>query len=160
MLDFRGASRYRSEDFRGCFGLEADALKRIRNDMGLTNVEIMVPFVHSLCEAESVVDLLPEHGLQRGVNGLCLIMMCELPSNVLLADKFLQYFYFFSIGSNDLTQLTLALDRNSGLISHLFNECNEALKVLLSMTIKVANDVGKYVGIFGQAPSDHQDFAA
>lgn len=109
--------------------------------MGLTNVEIMVPFVRSFCEAESVVDLLPEHG----VNGLCLIMMCELPSNVLLADKFLQYFYFFSIGSNDLTQLTLGLDRNSGLISHLFNECNEVLKVLLSMTIKVANDVGKYV---------------
>ncbi|QUM88241.1 phosphoenolpyruvate synthase [Moritella sp. 36] len=160
MLGFRGASRYISEDFRDCFALETEAIKRVRNDMGLTNVEIMIPFVRTLSEAASVIDLLAEHGLKRGENGLRVIMMCELPSNALLADKFLQYFDGFSIGSNDLTQLTLGLDRDSGIISHLFDERNEAVKVLLSMAIKAAKKAGKYVGICGQGPSDHDDFAA
>ncbi|SQD80547.1 phosphoenolpyruvate synthase [Moritella yayanosii] len=160
MLGFRGASRYISEDFRDCFALETEAIKRVRNDMGLTNVEIMIPFVRTLSEAASVIDLLAEHDLKRGENGLRVIMMCELPSNALLADKFLQYFDGFSIGSNDLTQLTLGLDRDSGIISHLFDERNEAVKVLLSMAIKAAKKAGKYVGICGQGPSDHDDFAA
>ncbi|NQZ49747.1 MAG: phosphoenolpyruvate synthase [Moritella sp.] len=160
MLGFRGASRYISEDFRDCFALETEAIKRVRNDMDLTNVEIMIPFVRTLSEAASVIDLLAEHGLKRGENGLRVIMMCELPSNALLADKFLQYFDGFSIGSNDLTQLTLGLDRDSGIISHLFDERNEAVKVLLSMAIKAAKKAGKYVGICGQGPSDHDDFAA
>ncbi|SGY88385.1 Phosphoenolpyruvate synthase [Moritella viscosa] len=160
MLGFRGASRYISEDFRDCFALETEAIKRVRNDMGLTNVEIMIPFVRTLSEAASVIDLLAEHGLKRGENGLRVIMMCELPSNALLADKFLQYFDGFSIGSNDLTQLTLGLDRDSGIISHLFDERNEAVKILLSMAIKAAKKAGKYVGICGQGPSDHDDFAA
>ncbi|QFI36629.1 phosphoenolpyruvate synthase [Moritella marina ATCC 15381] len=160
MLGFRGASRYISEDFRDCFALETEAMKRVRNDMGLTNVEIMVPFVRTLSEAASVIDLLAEHGLKRGENGLRVIMMCEVPSNALLADKFLQYFDGFSIGSNDLTQLTLGLDRDSGIISHLFDERNEAVKVLLAMAIQAAKKAGKYVGICGQGPSDHEDFAA
>jgi len=160
MLGFRGASRYISEDFRDCFALETEAIKRVRNDIGLTNVEIMIPFVRTLSEAASVIDLLAEHGLKRGENGLRVIMMCELPSNALLADKFLQYFDGFSIGSNDLTQLTLGLDRDSGIISHLFDERNEAVKILLSMAIKAAKKAGKYVGICGQGPSDHDDFAA
>ena len=160
MLGFRGASRYISEDFRDCFALETEAIKRVRNDMDLTNVEIMIPFVRTLSEAASVIDLLAEHGLKRGENGLRVIMMCELPSNALLADKFLQYFDGFSIGSNDLTQLTLGLDRDSGIISHLFDERNDAVKVLLSMAIKAAKKAGKYVGICGQGPSDHDDFAA
>jgi pyruvate,water dikinase len=160
MLGFRGASRYISDDFRDCFALETEAIKRVRNDMGLTNVEIMIPFVRTLSEAASVIDLLAEHGLKRGENGLRVIMMCELPSNALLADKFLQYFDGFSIGSNDLTQLTLGLDRDSGIISHLFDERNEAVKILLSMAIKAAKKAGKYVGICGQGPSDHDDFAA
>ena len=160
MLGFRGASRYISEDFRDCFALETEAIKRVRNDMDLTNVEIMIPFVRTLSEAASVIDLLAEHDLKRGENGLRVIMMCELPSNALLADKFLQYFDGFSIGSNDLTQLTLGLDRDSGIISHLFDERNEAVKVLLSMAIKAAKKAGKYVGICGQGPSDHDDFAA
>ncbi|MCJ8348404.1 phosphoenolpyruvate synthase [Moritella sp.] len=160
MLGFRGASRYISEDFRDCFALETEAIKRVRNDMDLTNVEIMIPFVRTLSEAASVIDLLAEHDLKRGENGLRVIMMCELPSNALLADKFLQYFDGFSIGSNDLTQLTLGLDRDSGIISHLFDERNDAVKVLLSMAIKAAKKAGKYVGICGQGPSDHDDFAA
>ncbi|PKH09488.1 phosphoenolpyruvate synthase [Moritella sp. Urea-trap-13] len=160
MLGFRGASRYISEDFRDCFALETEAMKRVRNDMGLTNVEIMVPFVRTLSEAASVIDLLAEHGLKRGENGLRVIMMCEVPSNALLADKFLQYFDGFSIGSNDLTQLTLGLDRDSGIISHLFDERNEAVKALLAMAIQAAKRAGKYVGICGQGPSDHEDFAA
>jgi len=160
MLGFRGASRYISDDFRDCFALETEAIKRVRNDMGLTNVEIMIPFVRTLSEAASVIDLLAEHDLKRGENGLRVIMMCEVPSNALLADKFLQYFDGFSIGSNDLTQLTLGLDRDSGIISHLFDERNEAVKVLLSMAIQAAKKVGKYVGICGQGPSDHEDFAA
>ena len=128
MLGFRGASRYISESFRDCFELECRALKRVRNEMGLTNVEIMVPFVRTLGEASQVVDLLAENGLARGDNGLRVIMMCELPSNAILAEEFLEYFDGFSIGSNDLTQLTLGLDRDSGIIAHLFDERNPAVK--------------------------------
>ncbi len=160
MIGFRGASRYISADFRDCFALECDALKRVRNDMGFTNVEIMIPFVRTLEEAAAVIDLLAAQGLKRGENGLKVIMMCELPSNCLLADEFLEYFDGFSIGSNDLTQLTLGLDRDSGLIAHLFDERNPAIKKLLSMAISTAKAKGKYVGICGQGPSDHEDFAA
>jgi pyruvate,water dikinase len=160
MIGYRGAARYISEDFRDCFALECEAIKRVRNDMGLTNVEVMIPFVRTLEEAAAVIDILEEHGLKRGENGLRVIMMCELPSNALLADQFLDYFDGFSIGSNDLTQLTLGLDRDSGLIAHLFDERNPAIKVLLSMAIKACKARGKYVGICGQGPSDHEDFAA
>lgn len=160
MIGYRGASRYISQDFRDCFALECEAIKRVRNDMGLTNVEIMIPFVRTVSEAKAVSELLEEHGLKRGENGLKVIMMCELPSNALLADQFLDYFDGFSIGSNDLTQLTLGLDRDSGLIAHLFDERNDAVKALLSMAIKTAKARGKYVGICGQGPSDHEDFAA
>lgn len=160
MLGFRGASRYISEDFRDCFALECEAIKRVRNEMDLTNVEIMIPFVRTLEEGEKVIELLAEQGLVKGENDLRVIMMCELPSNALLADKFLDIFDGFSIGSNDLTQLTLGLDRDSGLIAHLFDERNEAVKALLSMAIQAAKKRGKYVGICGQGPSDHEDFAA
>ena len=160
MLGFRGASRYISEDFRDCFALECEAIKRVRNTMGLTNVEIMIPFVRTLEEGEQVIELLAEQGLVKGENGLRVIMMCELPSNALLADQFLDIFDGFSIGSNDLTQLTLGLDRDSGLIAHLFDERNPAVKALLAMAIKAAKARGKYVGICGQGPSDHEDFAA
>ncbi len=160
MIGFRGASRYISEDFRDCFALECEALKRVRNEMGFSNVEIMIPFVRTLSEASQVIDLLGEQGLKRGENGLKVIMMCELPSNCLLADEFLDYFDGFSIGSNDLTQLTLGLDRDSGLIAHLFDERNPAIKKLLAMAISTAKARGKYVGICGQGPSDHEDFAA
>jgi len=159
MLGFRGASRYISESFRDCFELECRALKRVRNEMGLTNVEIMVPFVRTLGEASQVVDLLAENGLARGDNGLRVIMMCELPSNALLADEFLEYFDGFSIGSNDLTQLTLGLDRDSGIIAHLFDERNPAVKKLLANAIAACNKAGKYIGICGQGPSDHPDLA-
>jgi pyruvate,water dikinase len=160
MLGFRGASRYISEDFRDCFALECEAIKRVRNDMKLTNVEIMIPFVRTLEEGRQVIELLAEEGLVKGENGLRIIMMCELPSNALLADEFLDIFDGFSIGSNDLTQLTLGLDRDSGLIAHLFDERNEAVKKLLAMAIKAAKARGKYVGICGQGPSDHEDLAA
>ncbi|WP_025822211.1 phosphoenolpyruvate synthase [Shewanella marina] len=160
MLGFRGASRYISESFRDCFALECEAMKRVRNDMGLKNVEVMIPFVRTLSEGEQVIELLKQQGLERGVDGLRVIMMCELPSNALLADKFLDIFDGFSIGSNDLTQLTLGLDRDSGIISHLFDERNEAVKALLSMAIKAAKARDAYVGICGQGPSDHADFAA
>lgn len=160
MIGYRGASRYISEDFRDCFALECEAIKRVRNEMDLTNVEIMIPFVRTLEEAEAVIDILAENGLKRGENGLKVIMMCELPSNALLADQFLDYFDGFSIGSNDLTQLTLGLDRDSGLIAHLFDERNPAIKKLLSMAIQACKARGKYVGICGQGPSDHADFAA
>lgn len=160
MLGFRGASRYISESFRDCFALECEAIKRVRNKMGLTNVEIMIPFVRTVEEGQQVIELLAEQGLVKGENGLRVIMMCELPSNALLADKFLDIFDGFSIGSNDLTQLTLGLDRDSGLIAHLFDERNEAVKALLSIAIKAAKARGKYVGICGQGPSDHEDFAA
>jgi len=159
MLGFRGASRYISEAFRDCFELECRALKRVRNEMGLTNVEIMVPFVRTLGEASQVVDLLAENGLARGDNGLRVIMMCELPSNAILADEFLEYFDGFSIGSNDLTQLTLGLDRYSGIIAHLFDERNPAVKKLLANAIAACNKAGKYIGICGQGPSDHPDLA-
>ncbi|MBK5005104.1 phosphoenolpyruvate synthase [Pseudomonas sp. S60] len=159
MLGFRGASRYISEAFRDCFELECRALKRVRNEMGLTNVEIMVPFVRTLGEASQVVDLLAENGLARGDNGLRVIMMCELPSNAILADEFLEYFDGFSIGSNDLTQLTLGLDRDSGIIAHLFDERNPAVKKLLANAIAACNKAGKYIGICGQGPSDHPDLA-
>ncbi|MGB0894254.1 MAG: phosphoenolpyruvate synthase [Parashewanella sp.] len=160
MLGFRGASRYISESFRDCFALECEAIKRVRNDMGLKNVEIMIPFVRTLEEAAQVIELLKEQGLERGKDGLRVIMMCELPSNALLADEFLEYFDGFSIGSNDLTQLSLGLDRDSGIISHLFDERDPAVKKLLAMAIKSAKQKGAYVGICGQGPSDHADFAA
>ncbi len=159
MLGFRGASRYISESFRDCFELECRAMKRVRDVMGLTNVELMVPFVRTVNEAAQVVSLLEEYGLKRGENGLRLIMMCELPSNALLADEFLEHFDGFSIGSNDMTQLTLGLDRDSGVIAHLFDERDPAVKKLLSMAIQACNKAGKYIGICGQGPSDHPDLA-
>lgn len=159
MLGFRGASRYISESFRDCFELECRALKKVRNVMGLTNVEIMVPFVRTLGEASQVVELLAGNGLKRGENGLKVIMMCELPSNALLADEFLEFFDGFSIGSNDLTQLTLGLDRDSGIVAHLFDERNPAVKKLLANAIAACNKAGKYIGICGQGPSDHPDLA-
>ena len=159
MLGFRGASRYISETFRDCFELECRALKKVRNEMGLTNVEVMVPFVRTVGEAEQVVNLLAENGLKRGENGLRVIMMCELPANALLADQFLEHFDGFSIGSNDLTQLTLGLDRDSGIIAHLFDERNDAVKALLSNAIQACKKAGKYIGICGQGPSDHPDLA-
>ena len=160
MIGFRGAARYISEDFRDCFALECEAIKRVRNTMDMTNIEIMIPFVRTLEEGKRVIELLEEHGLKRGENGLKVIMMCELPSNALLAEEFLEHFDGFSIGSNDLTQLTLGLDRDSGLIAHLFDERDPAIKKLLSMAIQTAKAKGKYVGICGQGPSDHEDFAA
>jgi pyruvate, water dikinase len=159
MLGFRGAARYIADSFRAPFAMECAALKRVRNDMGLTNVEIMVPFVRTLTEARRVTELLAEHGLKRGENGLRLIMMCEVPSNAVLADEFLNYFDGFSIGSNDLTQLTLGLDRDSGLVAEGFDERDPAVKVLLAQAIKACRARGKYIGICGQGPSDHVDFA-
>ena len=162
MLGFRGAARYLSPGFAESFEMECSAMKRVRNDMGLTNVEIMVPFVRTLGQAEKVVNLLAKNGLKRGENGLRLIMMCEVPSNAILANEFLQHFDGFSIGSNDLTQLTLGLDRDSGmaLLAADFDERDPAVKALLSMAIKACRDQGKYIGICGQGPSDHPDFAA
>ncbi|MDH5432576.1 MAG: phosphoenolpyruvate synthase, partial [Gammaproteobacteria bacterium] len=159
MLGFRGASRYISEEFEDCFELECRALKKVRETMGLTNVEVMIPFVRTVEEAEQVIQLLGKYGLKRGEKGLRVIMMCELPSNALLADEFLKHFDGFSIGSNDLTQLTLGLDRDSGIISHLFDERNPAVKQLLSMAIQACRKAGKYIGICGQGPSDHPDLA-
>ncbi|HEX7029771.1 MAG TPA: phosphoenolpyruvate synthase [Gammaproteobacteria bacterium] len=159
MIGWRGASRYVSENFRDCFELECRALKKVRDDMGLDNVQVMIPFVRTVDEGRQVVELLAENGLKRGDNGLKLIMMCELPSNALLADEFLEYFDGFSIGSNDLTQLTLGLDRDSGLIAQLFDERNAAVKKLLSMAIQACRKHGKYIGICGQGPSDHPDLA-
>jgi len=160
MLGFRGAGRYVADSFRDCFALECEAVKRVRNEMGLTNVEIMIPFVRTVTQAEAVVEELARQGLKRGENGLKVIMMCEIPSNALLAEQFLEHFDGFSIGSNDMTQLALGLDRDSGVVSALFDERNEAVKALLSMAIQAAKKQGKYVGICGQGPSDHQDFAA
>jgi len=159
MLGFRGASRYISESFRDCFDLECRAMKKVRDEMGLTNVWIMIPFVRTVDEARQVVELLAEKGLERGKNGLKLIMMCELPSNALLAEEFLEYFDGFSIGSNDLTQLTLGLDRDSALIADKFDERNPAVKKLLHMAIQACREKDKYVGICGQGPSDHPDLA-
>ncbi|MEI8648270.1 phosphoenolpyruvate synthase [Paraglaciecola sp. Hal342] len=160
MLGFRGRAVIFSEEFRDCFALECEAIKRVRNKMGLTNVEIMIPFVRTLEEGRSVIKLLAEQGLVQGDNGLRVIMMCELPSNALLADQFLDIFDGFSIGSNDMTQLTLGLDRDSGVIAHLFDERDPAVKALLAMAIQAAKKRGKYVGICGQGPSDHEDLAA
>ena len=166
MLGFRGASRYLAKNFEDCFEMECIAMKRVREEMGLTNVEIMVPFVRTLAEAKGVEALLAAHGLSRGSGadangkgGMLLIMMCELPSNALLADEFLEYFDGFSIGSNDLTQLTLGLDRDSGLVAASFDERDPAVKALLLMSIQACNKAGKYVGICGQGPSDHPDLA-
>ncbi len=159
MLGFRGASRYVSEDFRSCFALECQAIRHVRDRMGLTNIEIMVPFVRTVAEAVRVVELLAENGLSRGDNGLRLIMMCEIPSNALLADAFLEHFDGFSIGSNDLTQMTLGLDRNSGLVASLFDERDEAVKILLHQAIQACRKADKYVGICGQGPSDYPDLA-
>ena len=159
MLGFRGASRYIAQSFRDCFEMECRAMKRVREEMGLTNVQLMVPFVRTVGEGQAVVDLLAEHGLKQGEHDLKLIMMCEIPSNALLADDFLKIFDGFSIGSNDLTQLTLGLDRDSGLVANLFDERDPAVKMLLAMAISAANKAGKYIGICGQGPSDHPDLA-
>jgi pyruvate, water dikinase len=159
MLGFRGASRYIAPSFRPCFDMECEALRYVRNEMGLTNVKIMIPFVRTISEARRVNEILAENGLKRGDNGLQLIMMCELPSNAVLAEQFLDHFDGFSIGSNDMTQLTLGLDRDSGLIAHLFDERNEAVKAMLHMAIQACRKKQKYVGICGQGPSDHPDLA-
>lgn len=159
MIGYRGASRYLSESFRQAFELECEALKYVRNEMGLTNIKLMVPFVRTLDEARGVIDLLAENGLRRGENGLEIVMMCELPANALLADEFLEYFDGFSIGSNDLTQLTLGLDRDSALVADGFDERNPAVTRLLEMAIRACRAKGRYVGICGQGPSDHPDFA-
>jgi len=159
MIGFRGAARYMAEDFKECFAMECVAMKKVRDEMGLTNVELMLPFVRTLEEAKAVTEIMAENGLKRGENGLRLIMMCEIPSNALLAEQFLEYFDGFSIGSNDLTQLTLGVDRDSGILANSFDERNDAVKVLLKMAISTCNRLGKYVGICGQGPSDHPDFA-
>jgi pyruvate,water dikinase len=159
MLGFRGASRYVDESFRPCFELECQALKRVRETMGLTNVEVMVPFVRTLVEAREVTQLLAQNGLRRGENGLKVIMMCELPTNALLAEGFLEHFDGMSIGSNDMTQLTLGLDRDSAIVARHFDERDEAVRKLISMAISACRRQGKYVGICGQGPSDHPDFA-
>jgi pyruvate,water dikinase len=161
MLGFRGASRYISGDFSDAFGMECEAIKRVRNDMGLSNVEVMVPFVRTLKQAERVVSLLAERGLKRGQNGLRVVMMCEVPSNAILAEQFLEHFDGMSIGSNDLTQLTLGLDRDSGLelLAGDFDERDPAVKAMISRAIAACRATGKYIGICGQGPSDHPDFA-
>ncbi len=159
MLGFRGASRYVADSFKPCFEMECEALRYVREQMGLTNVEVMVPFVRTVSEAAGVIDLLAANGLRRGLHGLRVIMMCELPSNALLAEAFLAHFDCFSIGSNDLTQLTLGLDRDSGLVANLFDERNDAVKMLMKRAIDACRDAGKYIGICGQGPSDHEDLA-
>ncbi len=159
MIGYRGASRYISSDFRECFELECQAIKNVRNKMGLRNVEIMIPFVRTTTEASKVIELLKENGLERGKDGLRVIMMCELPSNAVIAEEFLEYFDGFSIGSNDLTQLTLGMDRDSALIADGFDERNTAVKSMITMAIDACHNKGKYIGICGQGPSDHMDFA-
>ncbi len=159
MIGFRGAGRYIAPDFRECFAMECEAVKRVRDEMGLTNVEVMIPFVRTLGQAKAVVEALAEQGLGRGKNGLRLIMMCELPSNAVLAEEFLEYFDGFSIGSNDMTQLTLGLDRDSGLVAEYFDERDPAVKRMLELAIGACRRQGKYVGICGQGPSDHKDLA-
>jgi len=159
MLGFRGASRYVDESFRPCFELECRALRRVREDMGLTNVQVMVPFVRTLKEAREVTELLAQNGLARGTNGLKVIMMCELPTNALLAERYLEYFDGMSIGSNDMTQLTLGIDRDSAIVAKAFDERDDAVKALLAMAISACRKQGKYIGICGQGPSDHPDFA-
>jgi pyruvate,water dikinase len=159
MIGYRGAARYLSADFAECFAMEAEALKFVRDEMGLTNVKIMIPFVRTLAEAEGVIDLLGQHGLVRGENDLQVVMMCEVPSNAVNADAFLDHFDGFSIGSNDLTQLTLGLDRDSALVAGSFDERDPAVKKMLSMAIEACKARGKYIGICGQGPSDHPDLA-
>jgi pyruvate,water dikinase len=159
MLGWRGASRYVADNFRECFELECAAMRKVRDELGLTNVELMVPFVRTLGEAEEVIKLLSQNGLERGANGLRIVMMCELPSNAILAEEFLELFDGFSIGSNDLTQLTLGLDRDSGLVAEGFDERDAAVKAMLGMAIRACRKQGKYVGICGQGPSDHPDLA-
>jgi pyruvate,water dikinase len=160
MIGFRGASRYIAPEFHDCFALECRAMKRVRDDMGFTNVELMVPFVRTIAEAKKVIELLASQGLKRGENGLRVIMMCEIPSNAILADRFLEHFDGFSIGSNDMTQLTLAVDRDSGgPIASTFDERDDSVKALLAMAIAACRKAGKYAGICGQGPSDHPDLA-
>jgi pyruvate,water dikinase len=159
MIGYRGASRYISPDFRECFEMECEALRFVRDQMGFTNVQVMVPFVRTVGEGQAVVELLAENGLRRGVNGLKVVMMCEVPTNALLADEYLEFFDGFSIGSNDMTQLTLGLDRDSGLVANTFDERDPAVLKLLSMAITACRRQGKYVGICGQGPSDHPDLA-
>jgi pyruvate,water dikinase len=159
MLGFRGAARYVAPDFAACFEMECAALRKVREELGLVNVEIMVPFVRTVREAAGVLELLKRNRLERGQNGLRVVMMCELPSNAILAEEFLEHFDGFSIGSNDLTQLTLGLDRDSGLVAAAFDERDGAVKAMLGMAIRACRKQGKYVGICGQGPSDHPDFA-
>jgi pyruvate,water dikinase len=159
MLGFRGAARYLDPAFQPCFELECRALKRVREDMGLSNVQIMIPFVRSLEEARAVVSLLAANGLVRGTGGLKVIMMCELPTNALLAQEYLEYFDGMSIGSNDMTQLTLGLDRDSAIVAKLFDERDPAVKRMLQLAISACRSAGKYVGICGQGPSDHPELA-
>jgi len=159
MLGFRGAARYVADSFRPCFELECAAIRKVRNDMGLANVQLMIPFVRTVAQAKQVIDLLAENGLQRGTDGLKIVMMSELPTNALLADQYLEHFDGMSIGSNDMTQLVLGLDRDSGLVADLFDERDDAVKAMLEMTIKACKKQGKYVGICGQGPSDHPDLA-
>src|SRR5438132_5673556 len=159
MLGFRGASRYIAKSFRDCFQLECEAMRKVRDSMGLTNVELMIPFVRTLEEAEQVLAILRENGLERGRNALRIVMMCEIPSNAILADEFLRHFDGFSIGSNDMTQLTLALDRDSGLVMEEFDERDAAVKRMLHLAIQACRKQGKYVGICGQGPSDYPDLA-
>jgi pyruvate,water dikinase len=159
MLGYRGASRYLSPDFADCFAMECQALKYVRDEMGLTNVKIMIPFVRTVVEGKAVIDLLAQHGLVRGENDLQVVMMCEIPSNAVIADQFLEHFDGFSIGSNDMTQLTLGIDRDSSLVAGGFDERNDAVKFMLSAAIRACKERGKYIGICGQGPSDHQDLA-
>jgi pyruvate,water dikinase len=159
MIGFRGASRYVDPSFRDCFALECRAMRKVREEMGLANAWVMIPFVRTVDEGRQVIDVLAQNGLKRGENGLKVIMMCEVPSNAILAERFLEHFDGFSIGSNDLTQLTLGLDRDSGIVAHLFDERNDAVKALLSTAIQAAKRIGKYIGICGQGPSDHPDLA-
>jgi pyruvate,water dikinase len=160
MLGFRGASRYIAGEFQDCFALECEAMKYVRDEMGLTNVEVMIPFVRTIAEAQGVIAKMAEQGLKRGDNGLRVIMMCEIPSNAILADRFLEHFDGFSIGSNDMTQLTLGIDRDSGgAIAATFDERDDAVKKMLSLAISACRKAGKYAGICGQGPSDHPDLA-
>jgi len=159
MIGLRGASRYIVDSFRDCFALECRAIRRVRDEMGLTNVDVMIPFVRTLDEARLVIQELSKNGLNRGEGGLRVIMMCEIPANALLAEQFLEYFDGFSIGSNDLTQLTLGIDRESQLVAGAFDERNPAVKALLTMAIQACRKAGKYIGICGQGPSDHPDLA-
>ena len=159
MIGFRGASRYVDPSFRECFALECRAMKKVREEMGLTNAWAMIPFVRTVDEGKAVLRVMAEFGLEQGKHGLKVIMMCEVPSNALLADEFLDVYDGFSIGSNDLTQLALGLDRDSAIVAHLFDERDPAVKKLLAMAIQAAKRKGKYIGICGQGPSDHADLA-